>query len=64
MAKFGPLANIDSCAAVRGMLVRVMMHFCLLVLVFLAAVVGAEAVHAEVVGVLLLALDMVLEQLG
>ena len=75
MAKFGFLANSDSCTAVRGVLAQLMTHFCLvLVLVFLAVVVGvmnvgagavgAGVVDAEVVGVLLLALDIILEQLG
>ena len=28
MAKFGPLANIDSCTEVSGVLERLMTHFC------------------------------------
>ena len=44
MAKLGPLASRDYCAEVRGMVVRFITHFSLLV------VEGAELLGAEGVG--------------
>ena len=70
MAKLGPLANNDSCAEVRGLLVRLMTHFCLVLELVMLGVtvgvmtmgaVGAGAMSADVVGMLPLALGLVLE---
>ena len=66
MPKFGPLANSDSCTAVREVLVRLMTHFSLVFLLVLlvpavgAVNVGAGAVGADAVGVLPLVLELVL----
>ena len=48
LAKLGPLARRDSCAEARGVLVRLMTHFCLVVLEGVELLVvdpGAVVVH-------------------
>ena len=40
MPKFGPLANRDSCAGVRGVLERLMTHFCLVLLELMHVCLG------------------------
>ena len=68
MAKLGPLAKCFLCCS-KGVLVRLMTYFCLvLLMVLLTATVGAktvdvEAVGADAVGAVVLALGLVLEQL-